>query len=217
MLPCVVMTQAAETGMVTLARRVHDLREAAGMTQTELAGHMTAQGQHWSRTTVAKLEAGRRASVSPDEWWALARVFNVPPVWLLADPAAETLTKIADGLEVDPWSALMWMIGKQPLDDRPSSGWENAARVVEELWRLFSFVERLRAVRREKDDDTILRSHPPGSDRDTVWVNAVHEHVSLIATTRQRLIDWGYHPPLPADVLAIAQDVGFKPAWGWVN
>lgn len=77
---------------------------------------MNEQGIPWNRTTVAKLETGRRESISVRELLALAVVLDVPPVWLLADPKQDGLVAIAEGLEVEPWSALLWLTGTQPLE-----------------------------------------------------------------------------------------------------
>lgn len=83
-----------------------------------LATAMNGQGIPWNRTTVAKLETGRRESITVQELLALARVLEVPPVWLLVDAKAGTPVPIAEGVEVDPWAALLWLTGTQPLDGR---------------------------------------------------------------------------------------------------
>ncbi|MFZ0118241.1 MAG: helix-turn-helix transcriptional regulator [Pseudonocardiaceae bacterium] len=131
--------------MTVLARRVRDLREASGMTQTELGRRMTALGQKWGRTTVAKLETGNRESVTPDEWWALALVFDVPPLLLLVDPVAGTPVRIAEGIEVDPWSALLWSSGQKSLTDSPGQAWESLG----EGYEVASLVERFLQQRRQ--------------------------------------------------------------------
>ena len=98
-----------------IAERVKTLRKQARLSGPALAAAMKERGFAWNRTTVAKLETGHRESVSVAELLALAVILGVPPVWLLADPKAGTPVPIAEGIEVDPWTALMWLTGSQPL------------------------------------------------------------------------------------------------------
>lgn len=81
------------------------------MSQTKLGERMAELGCEWSRTSVAKLEGGHRNSVSVQELLALAVVFDVAPVMLLADPRHGERVPIADGLDIDPWTALLWLMG----------------------------------------------------------------------------------------------------------
>lgn len=46
---------------------------------------MQAHGEHWNRTTVAKLETGRRQSVSVEDLLALAAALDVPISRLLPE------------------------------------------------------------------------------------------------------------------------------------
>jgi transcriptional regulator with XRE-family HTH domain len=197
--------------MTVLARRVRDLREASGMTQTELGRRMTALGQKWGRTTVAKLETGNRESVTPDEWWALALVFDVPPLLLLVDPVAGTPVRIAEGIEVDPWSALLWSSGQKSLTDSPGQGWDwigegsEAARLV----------ERFEELRRHRDRVAMLlpidRAENESEERRREADKSDERLLRRLAECLKRLQQRGLTLPLlPDDVAKRAAELGVE-------
>jgi len=113
-------SRSAEPITALVAERVRTLRGAAGWTQAELAERVARYGLPWNRATVVHLEkraasgkGGGRESLSVQELLALALVFDVPPVLLIADPrqpGSVPIASDADG-EVDPWVALLWIIG----------------------------------------------------------------------------------------------------------
>lgn len=71
-----------------LARRVRKLREAAQVTQKQLAAKMTGSGHQMYQTTIAKIEAGERPVII-GEAVALALVLGVSLAELVTDPAAQ--------------------------------------------------------------------------------------------------------------------------------
>ncbi len=71
---------------------------------------MTEQGLSWSRTTVAKLESGKRGSLSVSELLGLSLVFDLPPLLLLADPRHGRVD-ITDAHSIQAWDALFWSVG----------------------------------------------------------------------------------------------------------
>lgn len=108
------------------------------MSQAQLAAAVSELGVPWKRSTVVNLEtratgsrgkgAGRDA-VTVKELLALAVVLSVPPVWLLVDPRFGTPVPLAEGIEGDPWGALMWLTGLQPLAETVDEGrWNLAAQ-----------------------------------------------------------------------------------------
>lgn len=109
----------AETLTGLIADRVKTLRTGARLSGSALAAEMNKRGIPWNRTTVAKLETGRRESLNVQELLALALVLDVPPVSLIADPRRDELIPVAEGVEVDPWEALLWMTGAGTLDLEP--------------------------------------------------------------------------------------------------
>lgn len=120
----------AEPITAVLADRVRELRTRAGLSQAELAERMTEHGIPWKRATVVNLEkrgsesrkrgsmAGRDA-VTLQEWLTLATVLKVTPAALLTDPVSGTPVPIAKGVELDPWTASMWLTGQETLTETP--------------------------------------------------------------------------------------------------
>jgi transcriptional regulator with XRE-family HTH domain len=131
-LMCVAVTQSKLPGVTPdpitrlIGQRVLERRKATGMSQTALGERMTERGSPWSRTSVAKLEAGKRGGVTVQELLALALVFGVPPVALIADPRDPGNVPVATDTEVDQWTALLWLIGVAGPEDQPRSGDETA-------------------------------------------------------------------------------------------
>lgn len=106
----------AETPTAVIARRMRALRQGK-FTADQLAQAMREHGIPWQRTVVAKLENGRRDTVSVGELFALALVLDVTPAALLVDlddPTAE----VVPGLTVTPLDLLMWLQMKAPLPGR---------------------------------------------------------------------------------------------------
>ncbi len=112
---------------------------------------MNERGIPWNRTTVAKLETGRRETVTVQELLALALVLNVPPVWLLADPEGGSAVAVAEGVEADPWTALLWLTGWQPLEESGAGAWASANNAIRLLHALGSELMTWRSMRRATD------------------------------------------------------------------
>lgn len=72
-----------------IGRHLKALRKHQGMTAAELAVAMTAAGIPWERSTVAKLETGRRQAVTIDEAVALVQVLDVTMAELLGVTGAK--------------------------------------------------------------------------------------------------------------------------------
>jgi transcriptional regulator with XRE-family HTH domain len=66
-----------------IGQHLKALRKRQGMTAAELAAAMTAAGIPWERSTVTKLETGRRQAVTIDEAVALVLVLDVTMAELL--------------------------------------------------------------------------------------------------------------------------------------
>lgn len=169
-------------------------------------------GTGWSRTTVAKLEAGRRGSVSVGELLALAVVFGLPPIWLLVDPESSTAVPVAAGVELDPWTALLWMIGKRPLSDPPAPGWDRPALVLERLYALVAGVDEYRRHQRvvadlrarDRQDDYLARQLEDQADVERYLLES-------IAKPLRELDGWGMPvPPVPPDVAKHAAEHGVE-------
>ena len=109
---------AAPTITAVIAKRVRELREHWRMSGAALAAEMVELGVNWNRTTVAKLESGRRESISVQELLALGKALRVPPVWLLFDPTDGSPVPIARNYQPNPWDAAVWLTGRDPVQDQ---------------------------------------------------------------------------------------------------
>ena len=111
-------TPASLTAVI--AERMKALRGAVRLSGPALAVEMNKQGVPWNRTTVAKLETGRRESVTVPELVALALVLNVPVTALLVAERSSSI-KLAEGHEYSPAEALLWLIAERPLPGSPGA------------------------------------------------------------------------------------------------
>lgn len=204
----------AEAITAVIAKRVRTIRESAGMSQSNLADEVSELGISWKRSTVVNLEtrapdsrgrgAGRDA-ISVQELFALAVALDVPPVWLLADPESTDLVPLATGgereIEMQPWSALLWLVGREPLDDIPGGRYESARAALVQIQLV---AQALGAIRMTEDDRT--------SGRGLRAEDRPAEDERLLQQLRlplERLAQWGYPaPPVPAEVTRRAADRG---------
>ncbi|AEA23127.1 helix-turn-helix domain protein [Pseudonocardia dioxanivorans CB1190] len=141
------------TGVI--ARRVRELRDAARLSGADLAERMNDLGIAWNRTTVAKLETGRRATVTVQELLALGRALDVPPIILIADPRRREPVPLVPGEETHPWEALLWLsgagrVGESDLDNQSRASW-----LIQAGWHLEEAVADLHTDERyvAGDDD----------------------------------------------------------------
>lgn len=209
-LPCAFVAQDERAAPITLAlaERVRHLRKAAGFSHSELAERVSQLGPAWSRSTAAKLENKRRESVTLQEFLALARVFDVPLPWLLVDPEAGTAVPIAKGVEVDPWTALLWLVGKEPLTDPPGPTWDTASRVIGQACQVATLVERFGQLRTHRE--TVAALLPDGRDADRAAEDERQERRILEDLTRplRALVRLGFSPPsLPDELLKRAAEL----------
>ena len=155
-----------------------------------------------------KLETGKRGSVSAGELFALALVFDVPLPWLLVDPEAGTAVPIAKGVEVDPWTALWWLVGKRPLTDPPGPTWDTAAAPIRQACQVASLVERFGQVRTHRENVAALL--PDGRDADRALEDERQERRILEDLTRplRALVRLGFSPPpLPDELVKRAVEL----------
>lgn len=196
-------TDRADPMTRVLARRVFALRKGAGMNQGELGARMAELRPNWSRSTVVKLENYKREAVGVADLLALAVVLDVPPVWLLADPRSSEPVPVTTGVELDPWSALLWMVGREPLDDVPGSRFAEARSALVELQRLAQGLAAIRST----EDSRAGGGGLPEEDRpaeDERLIEALQRPLELLTS-------WGYPtPPIPERVTARAAELGVK-------
>lgn len=78
-----------------VARQVRLIRQRRGLSGAKVAERMGDAGVSWTRGTIAKLETGRRQTVSIDEVIALAYALDVPVVHLLPPTLKEDAAELA--------------------------------------------------------------------------------------------------------------------------
>lgn len=215
----------AEPITAVIADRVRSLRERTGMSQAELAERMTALGTPWKRATVVNLEkrgtlstkrgpAAGRDSITAQELLTLAVVFDVPPVWLLADPESAAPVPIAEGVELNPWTALLWMTGQQPLTDRPDSAWNLAAMPLSVAYEAATLIERFHELCRHRDRVTLFTPDESTADADQRRRDTDKSDEPLLrrlAKCLESLRDWKLPlPPVPKDVVTRAAELGVE-------
>jgi len=213
----------AEPITALVADRVRELRNSSGLSQAELAAKMVKLGIPWTRLTVVNLEkrskearerggAGGRDAVTAQELLALATVFDVPLPWLLIDPMAVSAVPIAKGVEVDPWTALLWLVGKEPLTDPPGPTWDTASRVIGQACQVATLVERHAQLRTHQEIAAImLVDRHDLADRGAEDEGQERRVLESLARLLAVLEDRGYpRPPLPCDLIKRAADLGVE-------
>ncbi len=135
-----------------IAKRVRSLRQEQNLNGPAFAKRLEDHGLNWNRTTLAKFETMRRASVTVQELLALALALNVPPVMLLADPRAVDQVPITADASLPAWSALLWMIGRLgvtlPGETRAVEGghYQQSTELIHAGWSIVELVFELNRV-----------------------------------------------------------------------
>ena len=203
----------AELITAVVADRVRWLRERSGMSQAELAEQMTELGTPWKRATVVNLEkrgtttrkkpgtAAGRDAVTVQELLTLALVLHVPPVWLLTDPTSGAAVPVTAKVKLpDSWSALLWMVGQDPLHTPAGPAWEDASALLGALQRLAA---TLKAYDQQRDlwakHDNVV---PPQEDVERSWLKGIGDDLEVFRTRR-----WPV-PPVPDHVRPRAAELG---------
>lgn len=151
-----------------IGRRVASLRGA--MSQDALGKRMQELGcGRWSRTSVQKLESGRRAGVSVQELFALSIIFDLPPAMFLADPRFTDKVPLATDSVVESWNALSWLVGAQGLGNaRGSNDFNDAGWYVDQALALGGAIRTLEAAPRRtgtRDEAGRLTTNPADVSR----------------------------------------------------
>jgi hypothetical protein len=189
------------------------------MSQAELAEEMAKLGTGWKRTTVVNLEkrgtSSRARSAGPgrdvvtaQELLTLARVFDVPPVWLLIDPQDGRDTPVTNEDSRDPWTALLWLAGKRPLDEEPGSWWHRTSQPLARVYEVAARIELIqRAAAGREAQSVVLGVDDPEQER----LAAEQDRSTLRGMARllRELAESGMVlPPIPPDVAKRAADLG---------
>ncbi len=121
-----------------IAQNVRLLREERGMSAADLVAGLQRVGVRWDRSVVARLETGRRGSVSATELFALALTLEVPPAVLVID-LTQPQWSVTEEKSVSTWSAMLWLLGLRTEPAGPRRGpvgpaaWVQAVRELDDL------------------------------------------------------------------------------------
>lgn len=84
------------------------------MSVQEVCDALAEIGVVINRPVLSNLENGTRHTVSAAEVFALARVLDVPPSWLIAPVGSGDEVEVLPGVSEDAWTAYRWVVGDLP-------------------------------------------------------------------------------------------------------
>lgn len=201
-----------------VADQVVRIRKRAGLRRDQLADRCQELGMSdLTEAALANIETGRRdrgtgkrrRRVTVEELLALALALDVPPVSLLADPRTDgAAVPVREGVDVDPWRALLWIVGKQHLDDPEyakwnvnSPDWVDAETPLSLAYRVASSVQLYRREQGHRDMVGVVPHESP-DNRDRQILQGVRAPLSTLVSRGYRV------PPLPSDVVERACELG---------
>lgn len=186
-------------GTAVIAANVRRLRDQLNWSGADLAVRVQDQGLNWTRTTVAKLETGRREAVAVHELLALAIALGVPPVWLLVDPTDGRRTLIADQaggtVGMGPWTAFQWLTGQSYADVVPGDWpqlWDRAAGGLDLGYRIGQLLRQLHDINDLRETTDLVQ---PGKGEDEDFLAAERKGIEQLRRRMQELVDRGLRPP----------------------
>src|SRR5947208_3077345 len=94
-----------------VAKRVVEVRESRGWTQTELAERLREIGYNKSRSTLTKLEGGKYRNVSINDVFALAAALDDHPLHLLVPLEDDAMVAIAPKVHYPAALTRAWIRG----------------------------------------------------------------------------------------------------------
>jgi transcriptional regulator with XRE-family HTH domain len=114
---CGTMTQPTWTERLTraIAGEIFRYRKDKGMSAQQLSDRCAKLGLEISRSTLADLENGRRATLTVAELLALAAALGISPTLLVAPVGRQEMIEILPGRGVAPWDVVRWLDGEVQL------------------------------------------------------------------------------------------------------
>ncbi len=137
---------ASRSVVDVVAKQVRELRRKQGVSGSRLAEELSRRGIPWDRSTVTKLETGRRGSVTVPELFALAEALEVSPLALLVN-LDDRSSAVFPAVETQPAALLWWLQGREPLPGTAAKALlpHPAADLVDDLakvWQQVRWMER---------------------------------------------------------------------------
>lgn len=189
-----------------VARRVAELRKERGMSGAKLSAAVRELGlRSWVDSTVGKLETLRRESVTVAELLALATALDVSPLLLLADVNGDEPVPVAEGRNMSPWEAIMWMLGRAP-----GGGWTPAAAPLELGLQVASIIDTL-SESRHMDFTIRMSNNPKAAERLALGEAADRESLLMLAFVLPQFERQGLRTPaIPQFVVERARQLDVK-------
>ncbi|WP_236789664.1 helix-turn-helix domain-containing protein [Amycolatopsis sp. GM8] len=136
-----------------MGKRVRTMRKERGFTAEQLAAEVTRLGVKWDRSAVAKLESGRRATVTIADVYVFALALNCAPLTLLVPESDGDEVLVAPGNTAEDAVIAtgkdlgMWIAGdKQLAPARGVPGWFKFVGALPE-WKVTDAANSLARVR----------------------------------------------------------------------
>jgi transcriptional regulator with XRE-family HTH domain len=104
---------AARTPSEILVGELQAARGRKGWTQRQLADRLEELGAPLDRSTIAKVESGKRGVLLDEVFWFAVALDVSPPALVL--PRDAEPVQLAPALEAGSWEALQWFRGLYPL------------------------------------------------------------------------------------------------------
>lgn len=200
-----------------VAEQVFLLRKRAGLTQEQLAVKCEKAG--WPSLTygvIGSIETGRprekggprTREVSVDELIGLGVALDVPPVLLLTPPSAQQV-ELQPGMSVDPWAALLWLIGRHGNGLPTGERWEAASKQVTAALAMVDVAETIKKSREKVYLDS-LSSDPAARARSREEADtADRDRLAYLGYLIHQFRKWKVTPPsVPAHVVERATELG---------
>jgi transcriptional regulator with XRE-family HTH domain len=203
----------SETLNEQLAGRVRELRMQRGWSHEQLAVALKAVGIPWTRQVVAKLENGRRQTLTLEELHGLALVLDVPPLALLYPVGQNMTVEVLPGRTVDAWEAVRWFSGESQLPNAPDYGAGGYSRefVKFRLLRRHDELVRLWDFHGQEESEWVRFSQKLRLPIEVVTAKYEWENerlMSAIQATREEMRGHGMTPPkLPLGLLLLEHDI----------
>ena len=127
-----------------------------------------------------------------------------PPVWLLIDPK-DGAVPIAENVELDTWSTVLWMVGMETASGAPSgAAWTEASRLLGSVYMAYATLDLL---------DTYARKRVPPNlaDKQPVVDKFLRQELESLRWSLKGMSEAGMElPQLPAYVVERAAELGIE-------
>ena len=189
------------------ARRLREERRRQGLTQDDLASRCVDLGEPIARTTIAKIENGKRA-LSLSDVFVLAAALNTSPAMLFLPIGDEDDVYIAPKLKVHPHLAMKWIEGTEPLPISNISQWHEAVEPLR-LYRDFRLLQR----EMQRTGQRVSSAEYAGDEARITETRTEHaEAMQQIAEHMERMVRRGVRPAeLHSEVLDDMRRIGIEP------